>query len=90
MGHPPSRRACDERGKVAVIQLIYGNLFPPHPSSESSGDRSFLAQRAFRVTGNAKILEEWFYVIVEQSLGRPVSEYGCRHVVLPCLANLPV
>jgi hypothetical protein len=43
---------------VTVIQVIYGNLFPPHPSSESSSDRSFLAQRSFGVAGNAKMFEE--------------------------------
>jgi hypothetical protein len=49
-----------------------------------------LAQRAFGVAGNAKMFEEWFDVTVEQSLGRPIFQCGCRHVVFPCLACLPV
>jgi hypothetical protein len=43
MSLPPSRRACHERGDVAIVESAHGDVLPSHPSGKGSRDRSFLA-----------------------------------------------
>ena len=63
-----------ERGDMTVVEVNrWRSAFPSRPSGKGSSNGSLLAKRAFGVTGLAKVLKEWFDLIVEQGL-RPCPE----------------
>jgi hypothetical protein len=86
---PPSGRARNERVDMTLIEIIGGDPFSFHPSSQGCGDRSLLPQRAFSIASSAKVIKEVFYVILRQALYRSILERGCVHMVSPCPACVP-
>ena len=62
---------------MTVVEVNGGDSFPLRPSGKSSSNGSLLAKRSLSVTSVAKVLKEWFDLIIQQAL-RPAGA-GCGH-----------
>jgi hypothetical protein len=74
-----SGRVRHERNDVTVIEIKNANLSSFRPTSETSQDRSLLAQSEFCVTSRVKVKKEKFDVIVEQVLSCFILEPSYSH-----------
>jgi hypothetical protein len=84
------RQSPYERVYMTVVEVNGGDSFPFGPAGKSSCNGSLLAKGSFRVTSLAKVLKEWFDLIIKQGL-RPAGA-GCGHEMkhLLVVASLPV
>jgi hypothetical protein len=71
------RQSPYERVYMTVVEVNGGDSFPFGPAGKSSCNGSLLAKGSFRVTSLAKVLKEWFDLIIKQGL-RPAGA-GCGH-----------
>jgi len=80
-GFISSRQSPYERVYMTVVEVNGGDSFPFGPAGKSSCNGSLLAKGPFCVTSLAKVLKEWFDLIIKQ--GRPAGA-GCGHEASPC------
>ena len=88
-GLPHSMQSPYERVCERVVEVNGVDPFLFRPSGKSSRNGSLLAKRPLCVTSAAKVLKEWFYLIIKQALLCPAGA-GRGHEASPCDGMLPV